>query len=389
MVNLLLLERYEILIILAQIVINFISMRLSEIVKYFDKATPLMLQENYDNSGLLIGDVEKDISKVLISLDITEEVIEEALREKCSLIISHHPLIFTPLKKLTSKNLTERLIVKAIKNDIAIYAMHTNLDNISNGVNAILAKKLAISNTHILSPAASKLKKLVCFCPTESAEKVREAMFKSGAGNIGNYDSCSYNLEGMGSFRALDNANPYVGKKGKLHFENETRIETVVPDFYLNAVVKSMINAHPYEEVAYDIYPIENKYLLSGSGMIGELDHEMDIKDFLKFVKEKLNAKHIRHNKLINRKVRKIAICGGSGSFLIEKAYGQKADVFITADIKYHDFFEYQGEMTIVDAGHFETEQFTKELIRSILNEKFPNFAVQISETITNPVSFL
>lgn len=364
-------------------------MKLSEIINFFEQTAPLAIQESYDNSGLLVGDANNEIAKALISLDVTDEVIDEAIKEKCSLIISHHPLIFKPLKKLTSQSLTERLVVKAIKNDIAIYAMHTNLDNFSKGVNAILAKKLGIGKLKILSPSASKLKKLVCFCPQDHAHKVREAMFNAGAGQIGNYDNCSYNSEGSGSFRALDNAKPFVGEKGELHFENETRIETIVPDFKINAVVNSMINAHPYEEVAYDIYPLENKSLLTGAGMIGEIEEEMEIKDFLAFVKETLNTKFIKHNELLKRKVRRIAICGGSGSFLINRAHSQKADVFITGDVKYHDFFEHQGEMTIVDAGHYETEQFTKELIHSILKEKFPNFAVQISETGTNPVLFL
>lgn len=374
---------------MANFVINFIFMKLLEIINFFEQTAPLTLQESYDNSGLLIGDTNKEIAKALISLDVTNDVIDEAIKEKCSLIISHHPLIFKPLKKLTSQNLTERLIVKAIKNDIAIYAMHTNLDNISKGVNAILARKLGINNIQILSPSASKLKKLVCFCPQEHSDNVRQAMFKAGAGHIGDYDNCSYNLEGSGSFRALDNAVPFVGQKGKIHFEEETRIETIVPDYILNTVIKSMISAHPYEEVAYDIYPLENKSLLTGAGMIGELEKEMEINDFLVLVKDKLNAKYVRHNELVNRKIKKIAICGGSGSFLINRAYSQKADIFITGDVKYHDFFEYQGEMTIVDAGHYETEQFTKELIHSYLKENFPNFAVRISECGTNPVSFL
>lgn len=374
---------------MANFVINFIFMKLLEIINFFEQTAPLTLQESYDNSGLLIGDTNKEIAKALISLDVTNDVIDEAIKEKCSLIISHHPLIFKPLKKLTSQNLTERLIVKAIKNDIAIYAMHTNLDNISKGVNAILARKLGVNNIQILSPSASKLKKLVCFCPQEHSDNVRQAMFKAGAGHIGDYDNCSYNLEGSGSFRALDNAVPFVGQKGKIHFEEETRIETIVPDYILNTVIKSMISAHPYEEVAYDIYPLENKSLLTGAGMIGELEKEMEINDFLVLVKDKLNAKYVRHNELVNRKIKKIAICGGSGSFLINRAYSQKADIFITGDVKYHDFFEYQGEMTIVDAGHYETEQFTKELIHSYLKENFPNFAVRISECGTNPVSFL
>ncbi len=364
-------------------------MKLSKIVSFFNEIAPGKLQEAYDNSGLLIGENDSEISKALISLDITTEVIEEAINKKCNLIIAHHPLIFKPIKKLTGSNLTEKLVIKVIKNDIAIYAIHTNLDNISGGVNDILAKKLNIKNTQILAPSASKLNKLVCFCPKQYSDKVKSAMFNAGAGHIGNYDNCSFDIEGSGSFRALENTNPFVGKKGEIHHESEIRIETVVPDFMIGQVIKNMINAHPYEEVAYDIYPLENKSLLTGAGMIGELEEEMDLIDFLLGVKQKLKASYIKHNQLLDKKVKKIAICGGSGNFLINSAYNQKADVFITGDIKYHDYFEHQGEMTIVDAGHFETEQFTKELIHSFLNEKFPNFAVQISEIKTNPVSFL
>lgn len=364
-------------------------MILSEILNFLEEIAPLSLQENYDNSGLLIGDPNIEINKALISLDITDEVIDEAINANCNLIISHHPLIFKSIKRLTGNSLTERLIIKSIKNDIAIYAIHTNLDNINNGVNAMLASKLGITKTRILLPSDNKLNKIVCFCPINFADKVRKAMFDAGAGKIGNYDNCSYNIEGVGSFRALENSNPFVGNKGELHYEKETRIETIVSEFNTDTVIKKMIEAHPYEEVAYDIYPLQNKSLFSGAGMIGELEKELEIQDFLHFVKEKLNATHIRHNKLLSKKVRKIAICGGSGSFLIHTAHRQKADVFITGDIKYHEFFEHQGDMTIVDAGHFETEQFTKELIHSFLNEKFPNFAVQISEIKTNAVSFL
>jgi len=364
-------------------------MKLRGIVDFFEEMAPTRLQENYDNAGLIIGNFDDEISKALISVDVTDEVIDEALAKGCQLIISHHPLVFKALKKFSGKSLTEKLVVRAIKNDLAIYAIHTNLDNIMSGVNSILADKLGIKNTYILSPSNSKLNKVVCFCPTEYAEKVKKAMFDAGAGNIGNYDSCSFNVEGKGSFRGLEGSKPFVGNKGEVHYEDEVRIESIIADFKTPKLIKEMIAAHPYEEVAYDIYQLENKSTLTGAGMIGELEEEIPINDFLEFVKKKLNAQHIRHNKLIDRKVKKVAICGGSGSFLINSASAQKADVYITGDIKYHEFFEHQGEMTIVDAGHFETEQFTKELIHSFLNEKFPNFAVQISETRTNPVLFL
>jgi len=364
-------------------------MKLSKIASYLEEMAPLRLQENYDNSGLLIGNSQSEIGKALITLDVTNEVIDEAISHNCNLIIAHHPIIFKGLKKLRGDNLVEQVTIKAIKNDIAIYAIHTNLDNVLNGVNSILADKLGIKNTRILSPSGSKLYKLVCFCPEQHAETVRSAMFASGAGHIGNYDNCSFNASGEGSFRALEGSKPFVGEKGKTHFEPEIKIETIVPEFKLRQVIKAMNEAHPYEEVAYDIYQLENLSMLTGAGMIGELEEETPIGDFLKKVKKVLNAEFIRHNKPVDKKVKEIALCGGSGSFLIDTAAAQKADVFITGDIKYHEFFEHQGKMTIVDAGHFETEQFTKELIHSFLKEKFPTFATRISETKTNPVSFL
>ncbi len=364
-------------------------MKISEISNVLEEVAPINLQESYDNSGLLIGSYNQEINKALITLDVSEAVIDEAIRENCELIIAHHPLIFKGIKKLTGSNLTERLIVKAIKNDIAIYAIHTNLDNVSQGVNKKLAEKLNLHDLKILQQGKSELKKLVTFCPVEHLEKVRTAMFEAGAGHIGKYSDCSFNTSGTGSFKALDGSNPFVGEHGKIHLEEEVKIETIVADYRISAVVKAMVKAHPYEEVAYDIYPLNNVNPLTGAGMIGSLNKEEDAAVFLKKVKQSLGTPYIRHNFLVHRKVKKVAICGGSGSFLIDAAYRAGADIFITGDIKYHDFFEYRGEMTIADAGHFETEQFTKDLLYDILKQKFPNFALQISRIDTNPVSFL
>lgn len=364
-------------------------MKLSSLVNSLEEFAPNVLQESYDNAGLIYGKLTDEVSKALICIDVTPEIIEEAKQHKCDIIIAHHPLIFRPIKKLNGSNMVETVLIDCIKSNIRLYAMHTNLDNLPYGVNAKLAEVLNIINTKILSPGGSKLNKLVTFCPIDHAEKVRSAIFEAGAGHIGNYDSCSFNTDGKGSFRALENSNPFVGEKGKIHFENEIRIETIVPDFLLLKVLHSMMAAHPYEEVAYDIYPLENKSEITGAGMIGELKEEMEITQFLEFVKQKLKAKTLKHNKLISQKVKKVAICGGSGAFLINRAARAKADVFISADIKYHDYFEHLGDMTIVDAGHYETEQYTKDLIHTFLTEKFPTFAVRKSETDTNPVSYL
>jgi len=362
-------------------------MKIKNITAVLEGFAPLTFQESYDNSGLLIGSCENEIKKALITLDVTDAVLEEAIKEKCGLVIAHHPLIFKSIKSLTGKNYVERLIVKAVKNDIAIYAIHTNLDNINNGVNGILSEKLGLTNTKILSLAGNGLKKLVVFCPVDHANDLREAIFKAGAGHIGNYDYCSYNVTGEGTFRGLEGTDPFVGNKGELHFEKEIRIETIVPGQLLNTVINAMLTKHPYEEVAYDIYPLDNRNTRIGAGMIGELKKAKDAVSFLKDVKSTLKCNVIRHNRLIERKIKKVAICGGSGSFLIKKAYDSGADIFITGDIKYHDFFEYDGEMIIADAGHYETEQFTKELLYTILKEKFPTFALLISQEVTNPVN--
>ena len=364
-------------------------MTVHEITSYLEQIAPLSLQESYDNSGLLIGSPNQKADKTLITVDITEDVVKEAIENNCNLIISHHPIIFKALKKINHESAIGSIITKLIKADIAVYAMHTNLDNMLDGVNGILAQKLDLNNLKILSLKKNTLNKLVVFCPTDHVNDVQQAIFNAGAGNIGNYSSCSFNSEGFGTFMALEGTNPFVGDIGKLHKEKEVKIESIVPAYLIKQVITAMISAHPYEEVAYDIYPLLNKQFNIGSGIIGELKQEIEINKFLINVKEQLDAPYIRHSQLLENKVKKVAICGGSGSFLIDDAYRAGADVFITGDIKYHDFFEHKGEMTIVDAGHFETEQFTKELIYSRLMRKFPNFALQISKARTNPIYFL
>ena len=364
-------------------------MKLFELIAPLEKLAPVALQETYDNSGLLVGEKDHEIKGILISLDLTEEVLDEAIQKNCNLIISHHPVIFKGLKSLTGKNASERIVIKAIKNDIALYAIHTNLDNIENGVNDILCGKLGIENATILSPKGNILRKLVTFCPTNEAEKVREALFMAGAGHIGNYDKCSFNLEGTGSFRGSEKTNPFVGKQGELHYEKETRIETVFPFYLESKILQALLNAHPYEEVAYDIYSLVNQSNQIGAGKIGELSHAMTEAEFLKKIKKITGTGCIRHSPFTSMLVRKIAVCGGSGSFLINEAKRAGADVFLTGDIKYHDFFEAEKKMLIADIGHYESEQFAKELIYSILKENFSNFAVLISETNTNAVNYL
>lgn len=364
-------------------------MILSDLILALEKFAPPQYQESYDNSGLLLGEPGQNITRALVAVDVTDAVIDEALENKCELIISHHPLIFKGLKKLTGTSFVERQVIKAIQNKLAIYAIHTNLDNVQAGINHILGQKLGLEKLRILSPKKDLLSKLVTFCPVNDVEPVRKAIFEAGAGHIGEYDYCSFNLEGTGSFRGSDDTNPYVGEKGKVHYEPEIRIETIYPRHLENKIVKTLISAHPYEEVAYDIYPLSNDFPTVGSGMIGELKKEMDTMEFLRFVKNVIGSPCIRYSQPTGEKIKKVAICGGSGSFLIKEAKRQNAQAFITGDVKYHDFFEGDRSLLIADVGHYESEQYAKELIKAEITKNFSNFAVLISEAGRNAVNYL
>ena len=364
-------------------------MKVQDITTIIENFAPLSYQESYDNSGLIVGNKNDSVSGVLICLDCVEDIIDEAIATGCNLIIAHHPIVFTGLKKLNGKTYIERTIIKAIKNNIAIYAAHTNLDNVENGVSFKIAEKIAVKNCKILQPKQSLLSKIVVFCPSDKAEQVRSTMFAAGAGDIGNYNECSYNIEGVGTFNGKEGANPYAGKVKEFQEEKEVRIETVAPNHMVNMIVESMIAVHPYEEVAYDIYELKNKLLNVGSGLIGELEVEEDEIDFLNRIKGDLKTACIRHTALRGEKIKKVAICGGSGSFLLNDALAVGADIFITGDYKYHQFFDADDQIIIADVGHYESEQFTSELIYEILNEKIPNFAVRLTEKNTNPVNYL
>ncbi len=364
-------------------------MKIKDITNYLESIAPLSLQESYDNAGLITGNKNTELTGVLITLDTIPEVIDEAIEKNTNLIISHHPIIFKGLKKINGNNYIEQTIIKAIKNDIAIYAVHTNLDNINEGVNAILCKKLSLINCKPLLPKENQLRKLVTFVPAEHIEKIQEAIFAAGAGHIGNYDNCSFNAEGTGTFRAEENTNPFIGEKNKFHKEPEIRLETVFPYYLESKIINVLIQTHPYEEVAYDIYTLKNMFEKTGAGMIGEIKTELSEIDFLKKIKSTLNAGVIRHTKLLNKPIKKVALCGGSGSFLLKHAIQQKTDIYVSADFKYHEFFDADNKILIADAGHFETEQFTKELIFDILTKKFNNFACFLSKVNTNPINYL
>lgn len=365
-------------------------MVINDVAAYIEQLAPIGYQESYDNSGLLVGNPSMPLKGILVTLDVTPEVVEEAHQKGANLIVSHHPLIFSGLKRLTGKSYVEKAVITAIKYDIALYSAHTNLDNVKDGgVNSKIGELLELKNLKILSPLEGELVKVVTFAPNKDAEKVREAMFNAGAGCIGNYDSCSYNLEGNGTFRANDNANPYVGEVGKLHIEPEIRIEVITPKAKLSKVISGMITAHPYEEVAYDIYPLLNSYIGAGAGMVGELSKPMSEVDFLNMVKKTFKLQSIRHTNLLGKNISKVAFCGGSGAFLIKQAIASGADIYITGDVKYHQFFDVEKKIIIADIGHFESEQFTVDIFYEYLMKNFSKFAVLKSEIKTNPINYI
>jgi len=364
-------------------------MKLDEIVSYFEELAPNTYQEEYDNAGLIVGDASIEVKAALLTLDVTPEVVQEAIDRGANLIISHHPPIFRGIKKFTGSSYVEKTVATAIKNDIAIFAAHTNFDSMMGGVNMSIARKLGITDLEILQPINNGLFKLVTFVPVDSVDKVRDAMFKAGAGQIGGYDCCSFGSEGFGTFRAGDNTHPYVGQKGEMHREPEVRVETILPKNILARVVGKMIEAHPYEEVAYDVYPLEIPYRLVGLGMVGNLEEPVAPMDFLRQVKDVFGAGVVRYTALSRKAIKRVAFCGGSGASLIEKAIGSDADIFITSDIKYHQFFDADGRIIIADIGHFESEQFTIDLFYEYLLKKFPTFAVLKSRVTTNPINYL
>ena len=364
-------------------------MKVKDIVAAIEDIAPLSYQESYDNAGLIVGRYDWELTGALICLDVVEEVVEEAIEKGLNLIISHHPIVFKGLKRFNGNNYVERTVMLAIQNNIAIYSAHTNLDSVKGGVSDKMCDVLGLVNRKVLDPVSEDLKKLVTYVPSDKAEEVRASLFESGAGRIGRYDSCSFNTNGEGTFKANDSAMPYVGKLGELHYESETRIETIFPKHLQGKVISALLRVHPYEEVAYDIYALENKNPQVGLGMVGELETPMDSIEFMNKLKNLFHCGAIRHTPIIKGKIRKVALCGGSGSFLLRKAKASKADIYISGDFKYHEFFDAEGKIIIADIGHYESEQFTREIFYEIVTKKFPNFAVRISEINSNPINYL
>jgi dinuclear metal center YbgI/SA1388 family protein len=363
-------------------------MIIQNILNFLETIAPPSLQESYDNAGLLTGNTNTPCTGVLISLDCTEAIVQEAINKKCNLIVAHHPIIFSGLKKINGNTYVERTIIKAIKNDIAIYAIHTNLDNVLHGVSGKMAALLGLQNVQILAPKKNILQKLVVFVPKEYAQKLTQALFAVGAGHIGNYSECSFVSTGMGSFKPEDGANPQTGKIGTRESLEETKIEVIFPTWLQGKIIQAMKANHPYEEVAHDIYNLNNTYQETGSGVIGNLPEPIEEEVFLAQLLTIFKVKVLRHSALRGRKIQKVALCGGAGSFLTETAKTAGADIYITADIKYHEFFDADGQLVLADIGHFESEQFTIDLLFELLSNKFPNFALLKTSVNTNPVEY-
>ncbi|MDR6302219.1 Nif3-like dinuclear metal center hexameric protein [Mesonia maritima] len=363
-------------------------MQVREVISALENWAPLQYAEDFDNVGLLVGNRAEEVSGILITLDTLENVVEEAIEKNCNMIVSFHPIIFGGLKKLTGNSYVERVVIKAIQHNIAIYAMHTALDNHHQGVNNMICDQLNLKNRKILVPQENTIKKLVTYIPKKDAEKVREALFEVGAGSIGNYDHCSFNLEGLGSFNPNQESNPTIGKKGETHFEEEVQLNITFPKHLQSKVLQTLQEKHPYEEVAFEVTSLENKNQQIGIGMLGELSKQKEEAEFIKEVKEIFNCGIIRHSQLRDKPIKKVAVLGGSGAFAIGAAKAKKADIYLTADLKYHDFYKAEGKLILADIGHYESEQYTKDLIHSYLTKKFPNFAVVLSQKNTNPIQY-
>lgn len=361
-------------------------MRIKELTTTLEAWAPRSLQEDYDNSGLQVGDPETEVASALVCLDCTEAVVEEAARLGCGLIISHHPVIFRGLKRLSGGSYVERTVLLAIRHGIALYAIHTNLDNVSTGVNAEIAARLGLGGLQVLAPKAGQLRQLVVFVPKDHAEALRNALFAAGAGAVGGYDECSFTTDGVGTFRGGPDARPFIGQVGKRHSETEVRVEVLVPVAHEPAVLAAMRAAHPYEEVAYNLVQLANEHQGVGAGLVGELPEALAEEVFLARVKEAFDLRVVRHTRLLGRPVRRVAVCGGSGAFLIGRAKAAGADMYLTGDVKYHEFFDADGRVVVADIGHYGSEQFTMHLIQRRLRELFPTFAVRLTEIVTDPI---
>jgi dinuclear metal center YbgI/SA1388 family protein len=359
-----------------------------DIINVLETAAPLHLQESYDNAGLSCGNPYLECSGALVALDLTMEVIHEAILHNKNLIITHHPPIFKGIKQLVYGDAVSDLLIACIKNDICVYASHTNLDNVLQGVNGEIAARLNLQKTRVLQPLSGTHRQLVAFVPEKNEESIKSALFEAGAGTVGLYDECSFSTAGTGTFRPLKGSNPFTGKLNTRSNEQEVRLEFIYPVHLENRILEALHMAHPYETVAYSVYPLANKFGELGAGIIGELDEPVTVQHFFEQVKNKFHTGIIRHSEIFKPTISRIAICGGSGKSLIINALKNNADLFLTSDLGYHDFFLAGKQMILADMGHFESEQFTSDLILRLINEKIPTFAVQKAASKTNPVNY-
>lgn len=363
-------------------------MQLHTITPILEALAPLAYAEDFDNVGLLVGNPKQEISGILVCHDALETVVDEAIEKKCNLIVCFHPILFSGLKKITGKTYLERVVMKAIKHDIAIYAVHTALDNHPEGVNKMICNQLGLKKTKILVPKEKFIRKLVTFTIPENHQQLRNALFDAGAGNIGNYEDCSFNSKGIGTYMGNEHSNPEIGERFEFVESKEIKIEVTFEKHLEAKILKALFTNHVYEEVAYEIYELQNRHQNIGLGMIGELENEMSERDFLQFVKEKMKCENIRHSAFIKKPIKKVAVLGGAGSFAIQQAKNMDADAFLTADLKYHQFYEAENQLLLADIGHYESERYTKNYIVDFLIKKIPNFAIILSEQNTNPVKY-
>lgn len=363
-------------------------MKIQDVIQAAKEKWPLQQAEDFDNVGLLCGNLDREVTGILICHDSLESVVEEAIQKNCNLIIAFHPIIFSTLKSLTGRNYVGRAVIKALENKIAIYALHTALDNDWKGVNHRICNELGLNNLRVLMPKAGALSYLQVYVPKENAESLESAIFSAGAGQIGNYDLCNYKIMGTGSFRPLQDAHPTIGKQGNREFVEEAQLNFIFESWKTDQITSAMRKAHPYEEVAYQIYALENENHFEGLGQYGDFGQAMDEIEFLKFVKEKFQLKIIRHSGLLNKKIKRVGVIGGSGVSGIAAAKKVHCDAFLCGDFKYHDFFKAEGQILLADIGHFESERFVIEQLFEFFSEKFSKFAVLKSEVNTNPVNY-
>ena len=363
--------------------------KIKDVAAYLESIAPRSYQESYDNAGLIVGNPETVVTGILVTLDCTEAVVQEAVKRNCNLIVAHHPIVFKGLKRLTGQTYVERVVIQAIQSQVAIYAAHTNLDNVYHGVNQMIASKIGLTNTRILAPKSGTLSKLVTFVPEANADAVLTALHDAGAGQVGAYKNCSFTMNGTGRFEPTEGTNPHIGKAGKPEQVSETRIEIILPAHLEGQVLRALRDAHPYEEAAYYLSRLENQNQEVGAGMIGKLVEPIEPMAFLRRLKEQMHVSVVRHTAVSGRPIQRVAVCGGAGSFLLSDAIRQGADAFVSADFKYHEFFDAEGKILVADIGHYESEQFTKDLFVAVLTKKFATFAINFSETDTNPIFYL